>query len=152
MFQVCMARQSVFKLKITIRWTNRYDTQSSKSLKPKLNRAMINCFVSFLQIYNFEGKQNGIRTLTLLFFTTAETSARRPLENRSSSAIEKMINRAECPLRSSISPILIAGARSRQIHAYFRAGCEQWRPVGSLDCPGNGNRSDSSFGKRCARS
>lgn len=52
-----MARQSVFKLKITIRWMNRYDTQSSKSLKPKLNRAMINCFVSFLQIYNFEGKQ-----------------------------------------------------------------------------------------------
>lgn len=150
MFQVCMARQSVFKLKI---WTNRYDTQSSKSLKPKLNRAMINCnSVSFLQICNFEGKQNGIRTPTLLFFTTAETSARRPLENRSSSAIEKMINRAECPLRSSISPILIAGARSRQIHAYFRAGCEQWRPVGSLDCPGNGNRSDSSFGKRCARS
>lgn len=53
-----MARQSVFKLKITIRWTNRYDTQSSKSLKPKLNRAMISCnSVSFLQIYNFEGKQ-----------------------------------------------------------------------------------------------
>lgn len=131
--------------------TNRYDTQSSKSLKPKLNRAMINCnSVSFLQICNFEGKQNGIRTpFLLLFFTTAETSS---LENRSSSAIEKMINRAECPLRSSISPILIAGARSRQIHAYFRAGCEQWRPVGSLDCPGNGNRSDSSFGKRCARS
>lgn len=129
-----MARQSVFKLKI---WTNRYDTQSSKSLKPKLNRAMINCnFVSFLQIYNFEGKQNGIRTPTLLFFTTAETSARRPLENRSSSAIEKMINRAECPLRSSISPILIAGARSRQIHAYFRAGCEQWRPVGSFGLSG----------------
>lgn len=128
-----MARQSVFKLKI---WTNRYDTQSSKSLKPKLNRAMINCFVSFLQIYNFEGKQNGIRTPTLLFFTTAETSARRPLENRSSSAIEKMINRAEGPLRSSISPILIAGARSRQIHAYFRAGCEQWRPVGSFGLSG----------------
>lgn len=128
-----MARQSVFKLKI---WTNRYDTQSSKSLKPKLNRAMINCFVSFLQIYNFEGKQNEIRTPTLLFFTTAETSARRPLENRSSSAIEKMINRAECPLRSSISPILIAGARSRQIHAYFRAGCEQWRPVGSFGLSG----------------
>lgn len=128
-----MARQSVFKLKI---WTNRYDTQSSKSLKPKLNRAMINCFVSFLQIYNFEGKQNGIRTPTLLFFTTAETSARHPLENRSSSAIEKMINRAECPLRSSISPILIAGARSRQIHAYFRAGCEQWRPVGSFGLSG----------------
>lgn len=79
-----MARQSVFKLKITIRWTNRYDTQSSKSLKPKLNRAMINCFVSFLQIYNFEGKQNGIRTPTLsssIFYNRRnfrQASSRKP--------------------------------------------------------------------------
>lgn len=76
-----MARQSVFKLKI---WTNRYDTQSSKSLKPKLNRAMINCFVSFLQIYNFEGKQNGIRTPTLsssIFYNRRnfrQASSRKP--------------------------------------------------------------------------
>lgn len=65
--------------------TNRYDTQSSKSLKPKLNRAMINCnFVSFLQIYNFEGKQNGIRTPTLsssIFYNRRnfrQASSRKP--------------------------------------------------------------------------
>lgn len=126
---------------------NRYDAQSYTIFKISQRK--------WAKVYNIISRGTQVLSLSkfsipffypIIFstnrrnFQPTEPTVENPFWKPFSPRLKKWSIVQKCPLprSSSISPILIAvpGARSRQIHAYFRAGCEQWRPVGSVGLSG----------------